>query len=105
MMNFWTPTFDSWGGGLNDYSMPWYARYDYLEVHRYNWDTGDFYFHWRDDFDTFDESRWEVKEGWTFESNSSTFYRSQVYSENGALVLKMEKNWGNELRGYSNYLQ
>ena len=89
MMNFWTPTFDSWGHGFNSAGMPWYARYDYVEV--YKWNGGDGWdFYWRDDFDSFDDSRWLKSENWTFESNSSTFYGSQVYTENGALHLKLE---------------
>jgi len=37
-----------------------------------------------------DESRWLVSDGWSFGDNSSTFYPSQVYTEDGALVLKMD---------------
>ena len=47
--------------------------------------------HWQDNFDSFDYSRWLKSDGWGFGGNSSTFYSSQVYTENGALVLKMDK--------------
>ena len=97
MMNFWTPTFSSWGAGLDDRSMPWYTRYDYVEVYTYNWSTKGFDFHWRDDFDYYDTSRWHVKEGWGFNDNSSNFFQSNCYTENGALVIKMEKNYGADL--------
>ena len=94
MMNFWTPTFDSWGAGFNDWDMPWYIFYDYVEVYHYNWDTKGFDFHWRDDFDYYDTSKWYVKEGWGFGDNSSNFYQSQVYTDGGHLVMKMEPNYG-----------
>ena len=35
-MNFWTPTFESWGKGFKSEDMPWYALYDYVEVFTYN---------------------------------------------------------------------
>ena len=36
MMNFWTPTFESWGKGLDASDMPWYVMYDYVETYTYN---------------------------------------------------------------------
>ena len=88
-MNFWTPTFDSWGHGFNAADMPWYVLYDYVEV--YNWDeaTNGFKFHWRDDFDNFDASRWHKASG-GFEANSSIFHPDNAYAKAGNLVLKME---------------
>ena len=35
-MNFWTPMWNDWGGNRDDSTMPWYARYDYIEA--YDWD-------------------------------------------------------------------
>ena len=91
MMNFWTPTFSGWGDDLDDSDMPWYTRYDYVKVEKYNTETGEFEEHWQDDFDSFDQTRWYKSEDWTFGGNSTTFWWSQVSVENGALVLKMEK--------------
>ena len=90
MMNFWTPTWSPWGDDLDDSDMPWYTRYDYVKVEKYNAETGGFDFYWQDDFNSFDESRWLKSDGWSFENNSSTFYASQVYTEDGHLVLKMD---------------
>ena len=92
MMNFWTPTFAGWGDNFNDSGMPWFTRYDWVEVYRYNSNTKGFDFEWRDDFDSFDYSRWLKSDGWGFDSNSSTFFASNVYTENGNLVLKMNYN-------------
>ena len=36
-MNFWTPTFDKWGRGLDEAQMPFYTKYDYVEA--YDWDA------------------------------------------------------------------
>ena len=35
-MNFWTPTFQSWGWGLDAKDMPWFVLYDYVEVYTYD---------------------------------------------------------------------
>ena len=92
MMNFWTPTYSGWGDNFNDSDMPWYTEYDYVKVETYNQSTGKFEEHWHDDFDSFDESRWRKSNGWPTHDpdNSSTYYASQVYVHNGALVLKMD---------------
>lgn len=88
-MNFWTPTFHSWGSGFDAVDMPWYVLYDYVEVFTYNEHNNEFEFHWRDDFNAFDSGRWHKASG-GFEANSSVFYPQQVYTSGGNLVLKME---------------
>ena len=70
--------------------MPWYNKYDYVEVSTYDQETNQFSLKWRDDFDTFDESRWSYEEG-TRDYFSSTIYPDQVSIEAGKLVLTMEK--------------
>ena len=89
-MNFWTPTFKGWGDNFSDHGMPFYAKYDYVKVEKYNYTTGGFDFHWEDKFDSLDTSRWMVSDGWGFESNSCTWAADSVYTENGNLVLKMD---------------
>ena len=100
-MNFWVPGFSDWNEGFDPIDMPWYARYDWVEFWEYvpesEWDTtpGANYWHpfkfsWRDDFDYLDQSRWHVSDNWTFGSNNVTFWKEQVYTENGNLVIKME---------------
>ena len=90
MMNFWTPTFDSWGKGFNAADMPWYVMYDYVETYTYNHETESFDFHWRDDFNDFDPKRWHKSDNTTFDANTTTFRASQAYIDQGHLVLKME---------------
>lgn len=88
-MNFWTPTFDSWGHGLDASDMPWYVLYDYVEVSTYDHDTNEFNLHWRDDFDNYDTERWHKASG-SFDANSSVFHPENVYVKGGNLILKME---------------
>jgi len=88
-MNFWTPTFDSWGAGFKAEDMPWYVLYDYVEVFTYNEHLNEFEFHWRDDFNSFDGDRWHKASG-GFEENSSVFDPNQVYTSHGNLIIKME---------------
>jgi len=92
-MNFWTPEFSSWGHSLRAESMPWYVLYDYVEVYKYDAAANEFHLHWRDDFNIFDAARWRKANG-SFEANSSVFHTSNVYTEGGNLVLKMEPTDG-----------
>ena len=88
MMNFWIsdqPEND-WNTGFDGgQNMPWYARYDYIEYWEYvpedQWDDTVNFNHpfkqtWKDDFNTFDESRWFTKNNWTFPGNQCTFMDS-----------------------------
>ena len=88
-MNFWTPTFHSWGAGFSPEDMPWYVLYDYVEVFTYDEPHNEFKFHWRDDFNFFDSGKWHKASG-GFEANTSVFHPENVYTSHGHLVLKME---------------
>jgi len=90
-MNFWTPEFETWGHGLDPADMPWYVLYDYVEVFTWDEKSNEFRLHWRDDFESFNSGRWHKASG-GFEANSSVFHTSNVYTEDGNLVLKMEPN-------------
>ena len=92
-MDFWTPEFAGWGDNMeDDATMPWYTRYDWVEVYDYNQWNDSFTLKWRDDFNTLDLDRWFRSDGWSFDLNSSLFLASNTYVENGKLVLKMEVN-------------
>ena len=103
MMNFWTPTFESWGKGFNGADMPWYVLYDYVETFTWNSETKGFDFHWRDDFVTFDSERWHKSDNTTFDANSTTFRASQSYIQDGKLVLKMEPDYHQALHPGQRY--
>ena len=103
MMNFWTPTFESWGKGLDATDMPWYVLYDYVETYTWNNEDKNFDFHWRDDFIDFKAERWHKNDNTTFDANSTTFRASQVYTEKGHLVLKMEPEKPQQLHEGQHY--
>jgi len=88
MMNFWVPTFNPWNIDFDPSGWPWQAHYDWVEFSTYNTSNGQFELQWKDEFDSLDDTnRWFVSDGWTFESNDVTFVRSNVFVENGELVL------------------
>ena len=58
MMNIWVPDWSPWGDRFNTDTFPYVARYDYVKVWTYNSGTRGFDFHWEDNFDNFDNSRW-----------------------------------------------
>ena len=91
MMNFWTPDFPDWSAGLTDTDMPYEAQFDYVETYSYNHKTKNFDLHWRDDFDYLDLSRWEPSDNFGFTDNTTTFFASQVFVQQGNLVLQMSK--------------
>ena len=99
MMNFWTPTFESWGKGFDAKDMPWEVEYDYVETYVYNSETSGFDFNWRDNFNTFDTSRWHKSDNTTFDANSTTFRASQAFIKEGKLVLKMEPDHDGDIHG------
>ena len=94
MMNFWTPCWSPWNDYFDDAEMPWYAKYDYVEVYDYDVNSKEFSLRWKDDFNTWDAKKWYASDNWGFENNSSLFMSSQVYVEDGSLVLKMDYNDG-----------
>lgn len=99
MMNFWTPTFQSWGKDFDPVDMPWFVEYDYVETYTYNSETSGFDFHWRDNFTTFDTNRWHKADNTTFDANSTTFRASQTTIKDGHLVLKMEPDHPQNVHG------
>ena len=103
MMNFWTPTFDSWGKGLDASDMPWEVEYDYVETYTYNHDTKGFDFNWRDNFNTFDTNRWHKSDNTTFDANSTIFRASQAFINEGNLVLKMEPDHPENVHGEARF--
>ena len=91
MMNFWTPTWFPWNKDFKEENLPWEAKYDFVETYTYDHETNGFVFHWRDDFDSFDQSKWYKSDNWGFEGNSSLFVAGQVEAKDGNLVLKLDK--------------
>ena len=91
-MSFWSPEWDDWGSGFNAKTMPWFARYEYIEA--YDWDkaTDTFSLRFRDDFDWLNHNIWRVSDKHYFNENSSYFVEEHTYVEDGKLVFKMDNH-------------
>ena len=93
MMNIWNPIYDDWVGIWDDRILPRFAYYDWVRYSSYTPGNGNsgtdnnFTFQWQDDFDEFDENRWEKKHNHTWNGNQSTFIRENIIFENGYLIL------------------
>jgi hypothetical protein len=84
--NTWISCSPGWAGTIDRSALPQYQYVDWIEYFTYDTDT--FTLAWRDDFDTFDASRW-AKGNWTFECNEVNFTEENVYIESGKLVLAL----------------
>jgi hypothetical protein len=59
---------DDWGSGRDDSTMPWYAKYDFVETYTYDQESDSFSLNWRDDFSgELDPKRWRISDNWSFE--------------------------------------
>lgn len=84
--NTWISCYIPWVGEFDRSDLPQYQYVDWIEYYCY--DEGSFNFEWRDDFDTFDASRWS-KATWTFDCNEVDFTTDNAYIEDGNLVLAL----------------
>jgi beta-glucanase (GH16 family) len=88
--NVWASTSTEWVGPWDDDILPRYMYVDWVEY--YAWDIAASEFEaepeWRDDFDTFNESRWG-KANWTFDGNRADFIPENAYIASGKLVLRI----------------
>jgi endo-1,3-1,4-beta-glycanase ExoK len=93
--NIWASESVEWVGPWNDNILPVFMQVDYVEY--YAWDEGNEEFEseyeWRDDFDTFDTSRW-AKADWSFDGNRADFIPENAYVQNGLLVLALTAEGG-----------
>lgn len=85
-LNFWPANIAEWVGPIDESIFPVHMYVNWVEFHR--WTGEDFDLAWRDDFDTFDDTRWGVAD-WTFAENAADFSPSNVNVRNGYLVLSM----------------
>ena len=92
MMNIWSPTNSNWAGVWNEAVLPAFGYYDWVAYYKYlpgagNYGTNNnFTLDWRDDFDTFDDTRWE-KGNHGFGGNRSDFVPENIAFVNGKLTL------------------
>jgi len=92
MMNIWPPVYTAWTGTLDPTTLPLFALYEYASYASYTPGTGnvgtnnDFTFQWMDEFDSWNQSRWE-KATHTFPGNNCTFVVDNAVFQNGKLIL------------------
>lgn len=91
-MNIWNQEYAHWSGPWFDENLPLKAYYDYVSYASYTPDSGNcgtnnnFTLQWKDDFDEWDQSRWE-KATHTFPGNLCDFVPENVIFEDGYMIL------------------
>lgn len=92
MMNIWSPIYTNWAGVWNDALLPAFGYYDWAAYYKYtpgngNYGTGNnFTLVWKDEFNTFDETRWE-KASHGFTGNRSRFVPENIAFVDSKLIL------------------
>ena len=96
MFNLWAPRSDAhtedWSAGRDDSTMPWYAKCDYIDYYSWNSETDDFQLEWSEQFDELDPAKWTVAQNVGFDQNLATYMDTQVFMEDGHVVLKLDHN-------------
>ncbi len=96
MMNVWNPTYPNWAGQWNENVLPAFAYYDWVSYSSFTPDSGNtgtdsnFTFQWKDEFDSWDQTRWE-KATHTFNGNGSDFLPDNAVFKDGKLILCLTK--------------
>ncbi len=88
--NLWAANIAEWVGPWSDSILPVYQFVNYIEYKPYVASTNSFGTGWRDDFNSFDTSRWS-KANWTFAENLADFDPNNVVVKNGTLVLALTR--------------
>ena len=97
MMNVWNPAYTNWIGEWNDNVLPAFAYYDWVSYYSYTPGSGNygtdnnFTFQWKDDFDTWDQTRWE-KSSHTWDGNNCDLIPENAVLTNGNLILCLTDN-------------
>lgn len=92
MMNIWNPVYTNWVGYWDDSALPSHSIYDWTSYSLFTPGTGNtgtgnnFTFQWKDDFDEFDDSRWQ-KATHTFGGNQCDFIQENAVFKDGYLYL------------------
>jgi len=92
MMNIWNPAYDNWCGDFNPDALPAFAYYDWVSYYTYTPDSGNYgsgnnFTHvWTDNFDSWDQARWE-KATHTWNGNNCDFIHENAVIQEGMLIL------------------
>lgn len=96
MMNIWPPSWEPWAGRLDDRMLPLFAYYDWVSYAAYTPGSGNtgtdnnFTLQWKDDFDSWNQDRWE-KATHTFGGNNCDFMPENVVFHDGKMILCLTK--------------
>jgi beta-glucanase (GH16 family) len=85
--NIWISEVIAWVGQFDERSLPLYQIIDWIQYESLETD-GTFKVQWKDDFNTFDHSRWGLG-NWGFESNMVTFAPENLKVIDGELVFAL----------------
>lgn len=92
MMNVWNPAYANWAGAWSPDILPAFAFYDWVSCYAYtpgsgSYGTGNnFTLKWKDNFDSWDQSRWD-KASHTWDGNNCDFIFANAVFKDGMLVL------------------
>ncbi|MEO0512451.1 MAG: family 16 glycosylhydrolase [Planctomycetota bacterium] len=84
--NLWASSIEEWTGPVEAGRLPVYQYVDWFKYSRY--EDGRFVHEWTDDFERFDESRWQ-KADWSFDINLAQFTPENVLVRDGMLILAL----------------
>ena len=82
--------FSDWSGQVDPSNPPTSVTVDYIKYESYDSGSGKFTDEWKDDFNTFDSSRWE-KATWTFPYAVNDFSPDNVVTKDGNLVINFSR--------------
>ncbi len=97
MMNIWQPIWEDWVGVFDESSLPIYAFYDWVKYYSYTPGSGhygtdnNFSFEWQDEFNYFNQNRWE-KATHTWSANNAQFVQENAVIQGGYLILCLTDN-------------
>jgi hypothetical protein len=93
MMNIWAPAYREWVEDLETTSLPFFSEYEWVAYYNYTPGAGDYgsgnnFTHaWTDEFDSFDEERWEKSDDHTWTGNESDLIVENVVYRDGKMIL------------------
>ncbi|MEW6194893.1 MAG: family 16 glycosylhydrolase [Bacteroidota bacterium] len=97
MFNIWNPNNESWVGVWREEILPAFGLYDWAAYYEYKPGEGNygsennFKFAWKDEFDFWDESRWD-RATHTFGGNQCDFLPDNIVFKDGKMILCLTNN-------------
>ncbi len=92
--NLWSHEDAGWVGAWNDNILPVYQFINWVKTYKYTPGEGpngsDFTLDWKDNFETFDRSRWNLGD-WTFDGNRVDISPNNVYAKDGMVIIALTR--------------